>query len=151
MKSMWHTGITVNDLDVSVSFYRDVLGLKVQVAPTDWFEGEELSDGLGVENAILRLCILEIGDSGDMLEMLEYKNPASAINKPMPPNTIGTMHVSFRVCDINNKIEELEAKGIKFFTKPNMIDEGPLAGWQWVYFTDPDGIIIELVQYDVPK
>ena len=27
-----------------------------------------------------------------------------------------------------------------------MVDEGPLAGWRWVYFSDPDGLALELVQ-----
>jgi hypothetical protein len=28
----------------------------------------------------------------------------------------------------------------------NVVDEGPLAGWRWVYFPDPDGYPLELVQ-----
>ena len=27
-----------------------------------------------------------------------------------------------------------------------MVDDGPLAGWRWVYFGDPDGLALELVQ-----
>jgi hypothetical protein len=34
----------------------------------------------------------------------------------------------------------------------NVVDEGVLAGWRWVYFEDPDGYPLELVEaayYDV--
>lgn len=27
-----------------------------------------------------------------------------------------------------------------------MVDEGPLEGWRWVYFSDPDGLALELVE-----
>jgi hypothetical protein len=26
------------------------------------------------------------------------------------------------------------------------VDSGPLAGWRWVYFSDPDGLALELVE-----
>ncbi len=28
----------------------------------------------------------------------------------------------------------------------NVVDEGVLAGWRWVYFADPDGYPLELVE-----
>jgi len=47
-------------------------------------------------------------------------------------------------------MKEMEAKGVKFFTPPNTISEGPLAGWKWAYFKDPDGITLELVERGPP-
>ena len=44
------------------------------------------------------------------------------------------------------KKAELETKGVKFYSDVNVVDEGPLAGWRWVYFSDPDGLALELVQ-----
>ena len=40
----------------------------------------------------------------------------------------------------------LTAKGITFYSTPNVVDEGVLSGWRWVYFEDPDGIPLELVE-----
>jgi len=54
--------------------------------------------------------------------------------------------VAFLVDDIETKKAELEAKGIRFFSDVNVVDEGVLAGWRWVYFADPDGYPLELVQ-----
>ena len=33
-----------------------------------------------------------------------------------------------------------------FFSRVNVVDEGVLAGWRWVYFADPDGYPLELVE-----
>jgi hypothetical protein len=50
------------------------------------------------------------------------------------------------VDDIEAKKAELEAKGIAFYSEVNAVDEGVLAGWRWVYFEDPDGYPLELVE-----
>ena len=40
MKGLHHVGITVKDLDASIRFYHDVLGLEFSNEPSPWFEGE---------------------------------------------------------------------------------------------------------------
>ena len=60
--------------------------------------------------------------------------------------SLGASHVAFVVDDIEAKKAELEAKGIQFFSDVNVVDEGVLAGWRWVYFADPDGYPLELVE-----
>lgn len=148
MKGIFHTGITVSNLDKSVPFYRDVLGLKLVTGPTETFEGEEISQGVGVPETELRIAIFEVGEGS--LELLEYQNPPSSIEAPMPPNTLGSMHVAFRVDDAAAKMKELAAKGIKFLSELNVVDEGPLNGWRWVYFKDPDNITLEIVEIANP-
>jgi extradiol dioxygenase family protein len=54
--------------------------------------------------------------------------------------------VAFLVEDIQAKKAELEAQGIEFYSDVNVVDEGVLAGWRWVYFQDPDGYPLELVE-----
>ena len=84
------------------------------------------------------------------MELLQYLSPASPSEHPMPPNTLGAMHLAFDVDDIQAKVKELEAKGVKFLTPPNVVTEGDLKGWNWVYFKDPDGITLELIEYNAP-
>jgi catechol 2,3-dioxygenase-like lactoylglutathione lyase family enzyme len=148
MQGIFHTGITVSDLDRSIPFYRDVLGLKLVTGPTDVFEGDDLSRALGVRGARLRLAVFQVGDGS--LEVLQYFSPKSAVDKPMPPNTLGVAHVAFRVSNAKEKMKELKAKGVKFLSELNVEEEGPLAGWKWVYFKDPDGISLELIEYNPP-
>ena len=45
----------------------------------------------------------------------------------------------------------MESHGVKFYSEVNVVDEGPLAGWRWCYFSDPDGLALELIQWDYYK
>ena len=68
------------------------------------------------------------------------------MERPYPNNTLGAGHVCFQVDDVRAAKAELEAKGVEFYSDVNVVDEGPLAGWRWVYFPDPDGLPLELVE-----
>jgi catechol 2,3-dioxygenase-like lactoylglutathione lyase family enzyme len=144
MKGLHHVGITVKDLDASIRFYHDVLGLEFSNEPSPWFEGADLGTAVGVPGAALRQVSLVLGDT--MLELLEYKSPPSETTRPLGSQSVGASHVAFHVDDIEAKKAELEANGIAFFSDVNVVDEGVLAGWRWVYFADPDGYPLELVE-----
>jgi catechol 2,3-dioxygenase-like lactoylglutathione lyase family enzyme len=144
VKALHHVGITVRDLEASIRFYHDVLGLEFSNEPSPWFDGEELASAVGVPGAILRQVSLRAGDT--TLELLEYRNPPSTTTSPLKPNDRGASHIAFLVDDIEAKKAELEARGIEFYSSVNVVDEGVLAGWRWVYFEDPDGYPLELVE-----
>jgi catechol 2,3-dioxygenase-like lactoylglutathione lyase family enzyme len=144
MKGLHHVGITVKDLDASIRFYHDVLGLQFSNEPSPWFDGPELGPAVGVPGAALRQVSLALG--GTTLELLEYRTPPSETAKPLRSNNVGASHIAFQVDDIEAKKAELEARGIEFFSDVNVVDEGVLAGWRWVYFADPDGYPLELVE-----
>jgi len=145
MKGLHHVGITVRDLDASIRFYHDVLGLEFSNEPSPWFEGEDLGRAVGIPgSAGLRQVSLLLGDT--TLELLEYNHPPSETAAPLTSNNLGASHIAFLVNDIQAKKAELEAKGIEFNSPVNVVDEGVLAGWRWVYFSDPDGYPLELVE-----
>lgn len=144
MKGLHHVGITVKDLDASIRFYHDVLGLEFSNEPSPWFEGEELEKGVGVPGGALRQVSLLLGET--TLELLEYKSPPSETPAPLKSQSLGASHVAFQVDDIHATKAELEAKGITFYSDVNVVDKGVLAGWRWVYFEDPDGYPLELVE-----
>ena len=110
MKGLHHVGITVKDLEASIRFYHDVLGLQFSNEPSPWFEGEGLEKGVGVPGAVLRQVSLLLGDS--TVELLEYKSPPSGTLRPITSNSFGASHIAFQVDDIHAKKAELEAKGI---------------------------------------
>jgi len=144
MKAQSHAGITVRDLDASVCFYHDLLGLEISTEPSPWFDGPELGRGVGVPGAALRQVCLRLGDT--MLELLEYRTPPSDTQRPLLSHCVGASHLAFQVDDIHAAKAELERKGIQFYSDVNVVDEGVLAGWRWVYFADPDGYPLELVE-----
>lgn len=145
LKTVHHTGLIVRDLDRSIYFYHDLLGLKFANEPTPWFSGPALERGVGVPGAVLRQVTLWVGED-TTLELLEYANrPADSVAPP-PNNHMGAAHVCFQVDDVFAKKAELEAAGVQFYSDVNIVDDGPLAGWRWVYFSDPDGLALELNQ-----
>ena len=147
MRTMHHVGLGVRDLEASVAFYHDVLGLPFVVAPTGWFEGEHLQRALGVDGpASLRIAIFQVADGETWLELLEYRQPPSPSVRALPQNAVGAAHVAFLTDDIRARMAELQAKGVAFNSDVNVVDDGPLAGWRWVYFRDPDDHTLELVE-----
>jgi catechol 2,3-dioxygenase-like lactoylglutathione lyase family enzyme len=144
IRGVHHTGIIVKNLDRSIYFYHDLLGLAIQSEPSPWFSGPELATGVGVPGASLRQVNLTTGDG--VIELLEYGNRPVGDDTVPPQNRLGSSHVALRVDDIAVTVADLQAKGISFLTPPNVVDEGTLAGWRWNYFLDPDGYTIELVE-----
>jgi catechol 2,3-dioxygenase-like lactoylglutathione lyase family enzyme len=142
-----HVGLTVSDLDRSIAFYRDILGLELHVAPNMPVEGPHVAHALGVEPpAALRVAFFKVGDSDSQIELLQYLSPPSSTRRAAAQNNIGAAHVCFQVADVRAKIAELEAKGVEFVSSLNVLDDGALAGWRWVYFKDPDGHTLEFVE-----
>jgi catechol 2,3-dioxygenase-like lactoylglutathione lyase family enzyme len=144
MKALHHVGITVSDLERGIDFYHGVLGLEFVNEPSPVFDDPALGPAVGVPGAALRQVSLALGDS--VLELLEYSRPPSPVEAPLPQNALGAQHVAFHVDDVKAKKAELEAKGVDFFSDVNAVDEGVLAGWRWVYFADPEGNALELVE-----
>lgn len=144
MRGLHHTAITVPNLDRAIDFYCGVLGLDLSHEPTELFSGAFVEQALRVPEASLRIAVLAVGD--DRIELLEYAAPPSPVERPLPGNARGAAHLAFMVDDIVAKKAELEAKGVTFFADIATNEAGALAGWRWVYFSDPDGIVLELIE-----
>ncbi|GAB2756895.1 VOC family protein [Sinomonas soli] len=146
-----HAGIIVKDLDESIYFYHDILGLPFVTEPSPWFSGEGLAKGVGVPGASLRQVCLGVAET--QVELIEYGNREDDHNEAVHQNHLGAMHLALRVDDIAAEKARLEAAGVEFLSDVNTVDDGVLAGWRWVYLRDPDGITIELVEvaYERPK
>jgi catechol 2,3-dioxygenase-like lactoylglutathione lyase family enzyme len=144
VKAIHHIGITVPDLERAIDFYHGVLGLEFSSEPSPVFDDPGLGPAVGVLDANLRQVCLRCGDS--LVELLEYTQPEPPNRVPLPPNGIGAAHLAFRVDDIESAKADLEAKGVQFLSPIQYVDSGVLAGWRWVYFHDPDGNTLELVE-----
>jgi catechol 2,3-dioxygenase-like lactoylglutathione lyase family enzyme len=144
MKAIHHIGITVPDLDRAIEFYKGVLGLEFVNEPSPVFDNPELGPAVGVPGGALRQVSLGLGDA--VVELLEYTQPPAPNERPLPQNGLGAQHLAFLVEDAEAKKAELEAHGVEFLSEVNVVDEGVLAGWRWVYFRDPFGIVLELVE-----
>jgi catechol 2,3-dioxygenase-like lactoylglutathione lyase family enzyme len=139
-----HIGIPVSDLERSIAWYVEVLGLVLNKrAPSS---GEALSLAVQVPEARMNVAFLSVGDHV-LIELLEYTQPRG---KPfaLGNNDVGAVHVCFEVDDIRAAHSELTAAGITFNHPPIELgpDAGDLEGYWFVYFRDPDGVQLELFQ-----
>lgn len=144
MRGQHHVGLTVSDLERAIDFYCGTLGLELASEPSPIFDQPTLGVGVGVNGAALRCVLLELGDG--FLELIQYLRPPSPVSAPLPQNALGAQHVAFMVDDAQAEKERLEKAGVTFLSDVNVVDEGTLAGWRWVYFNDPDGNALELVE-----
>lgn len=139
-----HTGITVKDLDISIPFYRDVLGLRlVKQEPVKKTRGEKL----GVPGAVIKIAVFRVGETDASLELIQYLEPEAPNQYGGPVNSLGQAHIAFRVANIEDKIAHMKSRGVKFVAENyEEISDGPLKGWKWIYFKDPDGTNLELIE-----
>lgn len=139
-----HTGFTVSNLERSLTFYRDQLGM-VLVAQQ---EGQRpyLATITGFPNVYLKTAFLKVDpDSDHILELLEYTNHPAPANPP-ETNRPGNGHLCLRVSDIHGMYRDLAAQGVTFISPPEPITSGVNAGGWGCYLRDPDGFTIELFQ-----
>jgi methylmalonyl-CoA/ethylmalonyl-CoA epimerase len=125
-----HIGIAVKNLDETINFYKDVLGLEVG--------GSEI-----VEEQSVKVAFLPIGDSE--IELLESTTEDGPIAKFIEKNGEGMQHIAFKVDDIEEAIEYMKSKGMR------MIDEKARygAGGAKIAFVHPRSsyrVLVELTE-----
>ncbi len=139
-----HAGLHVRDVARSVAFYRDLVGLQLLAQRES--RADYVGEIVGYPGATIRLAWLQHPDGGPILELLQYVDPAGTPVDTATPNP-GTAHVAFSVPDILATFERLRAAGIAFKSAaPVAITAGANRGGYAAYFTDPDGITLELLQ-----
>ncbi len=142
LKQIHHTSITVSDMDRSLAFYRDLLGMKV-ISELDR-GGGYASTVTGIPDVHLRIVYVESGNY--KIELIEYLNPKG---KPVDMSTAnpGIAHLAFEVDDLDGMYKELGSAGVTFQSEPVEVPGGgPNAGTRIVYMRDPDDFTIELIQ-----
>jgi catechol 2,3-dioxygenase-like lactoylglutathione lyase family enzyme len=143
-----HIGITVPDIDQGIAFFEAVFGA-VTVFRTGPFDVDEafMQGKLGAppHTRIRDLVFLRCGD-GPSVELFEYSGEDSAA-RPKRVSEIGGVHLCFEVDDVFASAERLRAKGIEFLDGPNTIEEGPLAGFNWIYLNTPWGLTLEIASF----
>ncbi|MWA03576.1 hypothetical protein F8568_024970 [Actinomadura sp. LD22] len=148
LAAIWHFSFHVADLDRSVAFYRDVLGMElVHVQDQDNAYTRSL---VGYPDARLRVAQLAVPGKGEHvsthdLELVEYVEPRGERQDPARHHP-GAAHMAFAVADITAEHARLTGLGVRFVSPPNRITAGANTGGAACYFLDPDDITLELVQ-----
>ncbi len=125
-----HIGIAVDDLEKALGFYRDGLGLNVDLTED-------------VPSQAVRAHFVETGNA--KLELLEATSSESPIARSIERRGVGLHHITFRVDDLVEVLDYLRERGVR------LIDDAPRDGAEGalVAFIHPrstHGVLIELKQ-----
>jgi len=143
--ALHHTGYTVSDLDRSVAFYRDLMGLEVLAQQEK--QGGYLAAIVGYPFAHVRMAHLRAPASGHVLELFEYIAPKGETPERIEPRDVGTAHLCFLVDDLDAVYRRLVDAGVEtFVSAPVLVDTGINTGGYGIYLRDPDGIVLEIFQ-----
>jgi catechol 2,3-dioxygenase-like lactoylglutathione lyase family enzyme len=138
-----HTGITVSNLERSLTFWRDVLGF--EFSHTAHQKGELAREITGVEGAEIKLAVLR-APGGHKIELLEYLAPADRKRADIRPCDVGSVHVALLVENLDAVLAQIAASGWEPAGKPQTLNTGPNAGKRVIYVRDPDGTTIEFME-----
>jgi len=138
-----HIGIVVTNMEKSLKFYRDLLGLSI-VRNMDE-SGEYLDNMLSIKNAHVNTVKLAANDKEDgvLVELLEFKSNPQTPKDNSDISRIGASHVAFTVNDLDKLYSEFVVAGINFNAPPQFSPDGYA---KVTFCRDPDGTPIELVQ-----
>jgi catechol 2,3-dioxygenase-like lactoylglutathione lyase family enzyme len=148
VRSIFHVGFVVRDLDASLRFYCDGLGLVLRHRQLQ--HNAYTAQLVGYPDAALEIAQLRLDEgepppSGHVLELIAYERPPSGPADP-ERSTLGAGHLAFVVDDIFEMARRLEKLGAELINEPVQIAAGINAGGWTVYLHDPDGVTLELVQ-----
>jgi diaminopimelate decarboxylase len=142
VRGLDHVSVSCSDLDRSLGFYADLLGIPVmQRGEAD---GDEVGAITGVD-AEVRFADLDLGD-GRVLELLQYVTDEA---RPSEARFFdpGSGHISLRVPDAAATHAALVTAGVSVRTEPIELEEpGYWHGAKVFYSTDPDGVTVEIIE-----
>jgi len=123
LRQLDHLLVLTDDLEATRRFYCDVLGFEVGGRPPLEFAGHWLYlDG--------QPCV-------HLADRAEYEAHAAGLG--LPPSSAAVDHVAFAAGGYEELAARLEASGVETVT-----NEVPGAGLRQLFFTDPNGVRIEL-------
>lgn len=122
-----HVGMTSGDMDRSIAFYCDLLGLTLRLRKAN--DGGEVA-------------FLDAG--GGMLEIIAPKAGAGRF-RDVPMSEAGMRHLTLAYDSVDAMFEMLEAKGVEIVERPRDAHNREMIK-RVAFVRDPDGVIVELIE-----
>jgi methylmalonyl-CoA/ethylmalonyl-CoA epimerase len=133
IKRIHHLAVLVHDIDGSLRFWRDVLGL----------EPSQISD---VPAEAARVAFLPLGESE--IELVQPTALDSGLSRYLEKHGPGLHHVCLQVDDLSKLLGQLKGKGIRLINdQPKVGQDGKL--YAFIHPKSTQGVLVEL--YQLPK
>jgi catechol 2,3-dioxygenase-like lactoylglutathione lyase family enzyme len=136
-----HLGLVVSNIDKSLEFYHDLLGLHIQ-GKTDE-KGSFISKILSHENVELKTVKLSADDNSTRIELLQFKNPKNVKTKKNDLFEPGLTHFSLTVKNLDELYLRLKNLKIEFNYPPIISPNGTL---KVAFCRDFEGNYVELIE-----
>jgi methylmalonyl-CoA/ethylmalonyl-CoA epimerase len=124
-----HVAVVVRDLDTALGFYRDRLGLPVELV-------------LPIESDGVTIAFLPVGES--KVELVMPTDASTGVARFLESRGEGFHHVCLEVADLAAELDRLAGEGVE------LIDSGPRRGAEGpVAFIHPrscHGVLVELIE-----
>jgi len=140
-----HIGIVVRSLEESVPFYEAIFGPPVQRVSWRGKDAEYVAKMVAHPGLELDAAFFQVPYTQTLIEMIEYRGVA-ATGEKLDPMKVSAMHLGLYVDDLDAVVDRLKGFGVKFRSEPVAIPYGPSKGWRTIYFNDPNGVNIQLME-----
>lgn len=138
IKNFRHVCIVVRDLDRSIKFYRDILGLEVsKILTVEGKYPESVLNVKGLEFTYVKLRSPGQSKNNSPVFELHYWRKPKILPRP------GYNHIAFTVKKIDYEYKRLSRLGVKFISKPMGAPDGRT---KICFGRDPDGYLIEFIE-----
>lgn len=149
-KGVSHIAVCVADLERSLHFYRDLLGLTVRLHTTQQMarrpgaESAEMYQSPRQSRTVANVYFDDPDTSQPFLVLTSH--PGDQVGgEPIKLDQIGISHISFGVENVRAYAEELVARGVPLAgTMADFTDDKGVMRTFFVY--DPDGILVQFDQ-----
>lgn len=147
VERIYHVGLTVSDLDRSIAFYRDILGLEFQ--GEIFMAGEETDRLFRMKDTKARVAYLNGSKAMEAppIELIQFvDNKVKKVKGNLFTTSIS--EVCFYTDDIERVYNSLIENHVECLSEPQYFDfrANKLGESKAFYFRDPDGIVLEMMQ-----
>jgi glyoxylase I family protein len=144
IKDIFHVNVNCTDLDRSRAFYEKV-GFKV-VTDLGVGGGREMVRGLGLpEGSKARALLMMLEPDkprSTRIDLIEWIEPATKGSTAPDLAHVGAVRIALWTIGIDEEYERLKGEGIEFLSEPV-----GMPGARFCCFKDPDGTILELIDF----
>jgi len=141
MKAVRHFGIVVSDMERSLHFYRDLLGLNIVRAMDE--SGQYLDNMLALKDVRVTTVKMSAESGSTLVELLEFESHPRQPRGDLEVCSVGPSHVAFAVDDLDAIYRRLLQAGVHFNAPPQLSPDGYA---KVTFCQDPDGTSVELVE-----
>jgi methylmalonyl-CoA/ethylmalonyl-CoA epimerase len=124
-----HVAVVVRDLEAALGFYRDRLGLPLEMV-------------LPIESDGVRIAFLGVGQS--KIELVEPTDPSTGVARFLEGRGEGFHHLCLEVADVAAELDRLAAARVELIdARPRRGAEGPVA---FIHPRSCHGVLVELIE-----